>query len=144
MFESSLLTALAGDVTLAALLGTYGTPARPAIFADMAPQDAENAIDGELYLVFSISKSAANSISVDSFNVMVDIFSRGTSKVKLRAAAYRVEGLLDQQSLTHSRFSNIRFYRFSAGPVSAGDPRDNHYNIQLTARAVRSGWMSTL
>jgi hypothetical protein len=144
MFESSLLTTMAADGTLTALFGTYGTPARPAFFADMAPQDAENIIDGDAYLVFSIRKNISNSIAVDEFTVMFDIFSRGTSKKNQRAAAYEIEALLDQKSITSSRFSTIRFYRFSAGPVPTEDPRDSHYNVQMTARAGRSGWMVTL
>ena len=137
MFSSSLHTALSEDTTLAALLDTYQS--RPAVFADMAPENADKP-----YVVFRIIKSAANSISVDEFSVFIDYFERGTSKKNMKAAAFAIETLLDQKSLTHARFSNIRFSRFSAGPVPTMDPRDIHYNIQFMARAGRSGWMQTL
>ena len=137
MFDSSLHTALSGCTGLTAYLTTYQS--RPAIFADLAP---ENAV--KMYVVFSIQKSTSDHPSVDEFSVMIDIFDRGTSKKNLKAAAFEIEKLLDQKTLTHPRFYKIRFFRFSAGPVPELDPRDIHYNIQFSARADRYGWMQTL
>jgi len=140
MFESSLKTALAGDSTLTGLLSTYGSPARPSIFSDQAPEKAKTP-----YIVFTISKYNTDAIAVDRFNVYIDFWDYGYSRADARAAAFEMEALLDQQNLTHARFNTIRLYRFSAGFIeNVDDPRDIHYNLQLTARADRKGWMETL
>lgn len=145
MFDSALLTVLSNKKTLTAILNTYtpsGGSARPAIFGDVAPPDAEF-----IYLTFCIKKTPID-VTVDQFTVDINIFDRGTSKKKIEAAAFIVEEILDHQELTHPLFDKIRLFRSSGGtlPDATGgnDQRDLRYNLIFTARAARSGWMATL
>lgn len=137
MFDAALLTKLASDGALAGYLSTY--MGQPAIFSEDAPDAAV-----EPYLVFTITRLAADYPAVDTFNIFVDYFNRDTSRVDARKAMQRVEFLLDQVNLTSDRYDTIRVFYYSEGPVPDPDPRVIHRNIQFTARAGRKAWCQQL
>ena len=137
MFESSLLVLLKSDGELNELISTYNDDS--AIFSDFAPEDAELP-----YIVFKIDRTPSDHLSIDMFNIYVDYFDRGTSFVKAREASERIEFITDTKQLTHERYDKIRLYRASAGAVIETDPKEIHYNNQITARASRKKWMAQL
>ena len=130
MFESSLITFLADDDQLAALVETYA--GEPAIFSDEAPEDAEMP-----YIVVRIVPSATDNIAVESFAVFIDYYDNDKSRVESRKAAARIKLLLDRKKLTHARYNNIRLFYFDGSPMEEGDPRQIRYNLQFMARAGR-------
>jgi hypothetical protein len=130
MFESALVTFLADDEKLAALIEEYGE--EPAIFSDEAPEDAVMP-----YIVIRIVPSATDNIAVESFAVFIDFYDKDKSRVNSRKAAQRIKLILDRVSLSHARYNNIRMFYFDGSPVTEDDPRNIHYNLQFMARAGR-------
>lgn len=139
MFETALLTKLRSDGALAGYLSSYA--GAPAIFSDMAPDGAV-----EPYLVFSISLIGDDNVAAMAFNVYVDLYARDDSRANIRAAAQRVEFLLDHVTMSDAsgRFDTIRTFFYSAGPVPDTDSRKIHHNLQFTARAGRKAWAAQL
>lgn len=137
MFESSYLTLLKSDSALAALVATYDGEA--AIFTDQAPEDATLP-----YLVFKIDRYPSESLVVDRFFINNDYYDQGSSYADARKASERIEFLTDTNQLTHARYTKIRLYRASAGSVPDDDPREIHYNTQVTARASRKAFIDQL
>jgi hypothetical protein len=137
MIESALQLALASDGALAALVSTY--QGNPAIFSEDAPEDAVLP-----YIVYSVSRLAADHPAAEQFNVYVDYYDNGKSRANSRKAAQRIEFCLDQKTLANDRYDSIRVFYESAGPVPDPDPRVIHYNLQFTARAGRKAWAQQL
>ena len=133
MFESAILAALSEDVTLASYVSTYG--GSPAVFSEHAPEGAEMP-----YITFRIERDTTEALPVQAFSVFVDFWDYNKSRVNARAASERIEFLLDNKQFDHARYSNIRLFRFSAGPVEDSDPRSIHYNHLFSARAGRKKW----
>jgi hypothetical protein len=139
MFEGSLISLLRSDTGLAAFVSTYKTA--PAIFSDVAPEDAS--------LPFAETVIQENSVGdsvVASFTVLVDFYNSTESAVSARAFCQRVVELLDRQEINNdSRYHRIRFF-INSGPyrVEEGDPRDVHYRVQFSARAGRKKFIDEL
>lgn len=134
MIESAIINRLKSDAALTALLSAHG--GQPAIFSELAPEQAALP-----YLVIRCTRTATDNHAVQEFVVMTDYFNRDVSRANSRAAAERIEFLLDQQILTHERYSDIRINFFAGSPVEGSDPRDVHYNCQFQARATRKKWI---
>jgi len=130
MFESALITKLAADDILAYYLTEYS--GAPAIFSDLAPEDAVMP-----YAVVRIIRNSNECPAVQEFTVYVDYFDYDNSAVNSRKAAERIELILDRVHLEHAKYKTIRMFFFSGGPVIEPDPRAIHYNLQFTARAGR-------
>jgi hypothetical protein len=130
MFESALITKLADDNILADILTEYSSA--PAIFSDLAPEDAEMP-----YVVIRIIRSANECPAIQEFTVYVDYFDYDKSAADSRKAAERIELLLDRAHLEHARYKTIRIFFFAGSPVIEPDPRAIHYNLQFSARAGR-------
>jgi len=141
MFESSLLELFQSDPELVALVSTDGEGEykQPSIFSDLAPEEVDLP-----YIVFKIDRYPSDHLSVDRFFINVDYYGRGSSYEDARKASERVELLTDTKELTHSRYTHIRMYRASAGTVPEDDPREIHYNTQITARACRKSFIDNL
>jgi hypothetical protein len=132
MFEAALIKKLQADLTLTALISTYGTPARPSIFSDQAPEKAVKP-----YITFAIKRRRGPDELIQLFNVLIDFWATGPSVKNARAAAKRIELLLDQEILSTIDYSNIRMTFYSGGPIEDDDPRVIHQNLQFNARACR-------
>lgn len=130
MFESALLPVLQNDATLSALVDMF--KGRPAVFSDMAPESAP-----KRYVLFTIARAASGADPVQTFKINVDYFDHDVSGVDGRAAAGRIEMLLDGLQIDHARYSKIRIKFFSGGPVPETDPRAIHQNLTFQARAGR-------
>jgi hypothetical protein len=137
MFESTILTALQSDATLAALVTTYNNS--PAIFSDVAPEGAEMP-----YITFRITEGISNHPVIKTATLYTDYWHYGTSKAKARQAAERMELLLDKKEFEHERYSNIRVSFFSAGSVDEDDPKVIHYNQMYQCRMGRKKWSEQL
>ena len=61
-----------------------------------------------------------------------------------KEASERIEFLTDTIQLTHARYDKIRLYRASSGSVIESDPKEIHYNNQISARASRKKWIEQL
>lgn len=134
MFESALHQALAADGDLAELLSTY--EGAPAIFSDEAPAKAV-----EPYLIYRITRLSTENDAVQSFNIYLDYFDTGKSWARSRAAAFRIECMLDKVILTSERFDKIRLFYESDGSVP---DTEIHHNLQFSARATRKAWAQQL
>lgn len=135
MIESAIINALAVDPALRDLLSTYGPEASPAIFSGMAPEDAALP-----YVVLTIGRSEPEG-PIQGFRFQLDIFDSDKSAANVRAAAERIEFLLDECRLEHPRYSDIRIRMGDVEDVGGDDPRDIHINMQFSARATRTKWM---
>ena len=137
MFESSLLAVLAADSTLTDYLSTYGS--RPAIFSNSAPAQ----VDFD-YMVFTISDTGNGDSVVNEFRVSIDFFGYGKSGANIRSAIRRTIELLDRTHLTHDYYDSIRLFKGGIEFIETEDPKAQHYNLEFTARAGRSGWMDEI
>jgi hypothetical protein len=141
MFESSLLRVLQANTDITALLSTY--QGRPSIFSEFAPQDAELP-----YLIFRIGTIATMDVSIQRFNIVIDIYDKKTSYKNIRSVAFQTQLFLDRARIAHSRFGKIRIYYFSDGEVDEMglggareyDPRSIHWNMLFKARSGRKEW----
>jgi hypothetical protein len=138
MIEASIITALKADAVLTTYVSTYG--GSPAIFSEEAPEDANDP-----YITISLRRNASEDDSViQIFNLYVDYWDNSISRANSRAAAERIEFVLDHNTFDDSRYSGARCRFFSAGPVDEEDPRAIHHNLQFTIRAARKKWMQQL
>ncbi len=137
MFESSVLPVLQSDPELTSSITTFAN--LPAIFSDSAPKGAAMP-----YIVFRIERLGSNHLPIAQFVLYVDYWDYGTSKVKARKAAERIEFLLDRKVLEHERYSTIRVSFFSGGTVPDDDPKAIHYNQQFSIRASRKKWIDEI
>lgn len=140
MFASSLYNVLVNDTILTNYVSTFDktqTGSVPSIFKNSAPENIEFP-----YIVFRIYGTGGEDSSVDTFNVMIDIFDYGESGKDAILIERRIVELLDRMHLDHSYYDTIRFFRRGADFVEANkNPRAIQYNIRFRARAGRSGWM---
>lgn len=141
MFESALLTKLRSDATLLTYVEDFivNSGTVPAIFSDFAPESASMP-----YVVFRISQSAADHLGIMMFNVYIDYYDYNKSASNARKAVERIQYTLDRAVLEHSRFGYIRLYFFDSGKLEEADPRSIRYNMQFTARAGKSKWMTEI
>lgn len=135
MFENALLGRMISDGELCGYLSKFANA--PAVFSELAPEGATTP-----YIVFSISRDNADTPSVESFSVFVDIYGGSeSSRADNRRAAQRVEFLLDYAVLPQTdRYDTIRMFYESAAQVPDPDPRVVHYNLLFYARAGRKAW----
>jgi len=134
MFEGSLITFLAMDVTLAGLLEEF--EGKPGIFSSAAPQRAELP-----YIVFDIDKGAPENLAAASFDVILDIYDRVESGKVIREIAERVEFVCDREIITGDpRFGHIRLFYEDGREVENSDVKVRHYVLRLSARAGRKKW----
>jgi len=134
MFEGSLITLLAADSALVALLSTFESA--PAIFSSAAPQKAERP-----YIVFDIDKNAVENLAASGFDVTLDIYHRQESGKELRQIAERIEFVCDHvEIMTDDRFGTIRIYYEDGREVENSDVKIRHYVVRLSARAGRKKW----
>lgn len=134
MIESAIINKLAADAALTALLSTYGVS--PAIFSEEAPENAK-----EPYITIRLMRNSGPDSIIELFSLYVDYWDLKKSRVASRSAIERIEFVLDNAVLDHDRYSSIRIWHFSAGPVEGTDPRDIHHNIQFEIRACRKKWI---
>lgn len=137
MIEQIIIDTLKTDAALLQQLSTY--KGCPAIFSDSAPQDAILP-----YLVLTVSRNRGDDSAIQLFNIMIDYFDSGKSRIKSRFAIERIEFTLDNKILKSDRFDSIRTMYFADSSVPHDDPTDIHHNIQFTARAGRKKWMQQL
>ena len=136
MFEASLINYLKTVASVTALVGTYAGEA--AIFSYEAPEDCNLS-----YITCRIESSAEPSKVMEDFVVFVDYYDFNNSRLNCIEAARQLQYALDGKFLAHDHYLNIRFSYFSGSFVESDDPRDISYNLQFSARAVRSGFMAT-
>ena len=135
MFESSLKTILHADTVLAGYVTTYGAGAAPSIFSDFAPEGAELP-----YLVYKINYWNNQDVVIHRFSVVFDFYDYNVSAANARAAAFRLQYLLDHRKIESTRYGAIRFFMFGGERVIEDDPRAIHYNIEFDCRAGRKAW----
>lgn len=137
MIESIIISTLAADSALVALLATYNSA--PAIFSEEAPEEAE-----EPNITIGLTRNSGLDPTIQLFTLNVDFWDYDGSRVNSRAAAERIEFVLDRADLSTTRYSSIRCFFASGGPVSETDPRAIHYNSQFEIRAFRKKWIEQL
>jgi len=134
MFEGSLITLLAADSALTALLSTFESA--PAIFTGAAPQKAERP-----YIVFDIDKNAVENLAASGFDIVMDLYHRQESGKELREIAERIEFICDREEIkTDARFDTIRLFYEDGREVENSDVKIRHYVLRLSARAGRKKW----
>ncbi len=134
MFEGSLITLLAADTDLVALLSTFS--AEPAIFSSMAPQKAERP-----YIVFDIDVLAVENLAAQGFSIVLDIYEREESGKVMREIAERIEYVCDRTVIfTDPRYGQIRLFYEDGREVENSDIKIRHYVVRLSARAGRKAW----
>lgn len=129
MIESAIITALKNDAQLAALVSVFED--EPAIFSNVAPESKKHP-----YLVVRVSVSPVDLV-IATFDLYIDYFDRGESRVNARKAAECVEFILDNAILEHKRYANCRIRYYSGGFVEGDDPLEIHYNQLFIGRAGR-------
>jgi len=136
MIEKTIIDALRGDAALALIVTTYN--GNPAIFSELAPEEAT-----EPYITVNITRNESiGDLILHDFNVMVDIWGRDSTRVSVREASERIEYIFDNKQFnSDARYDTIRTWFVSGGWIEEADPRDVHYNHQLTARAGRKKWI---
>jgi hypothetical protein len=137
MIESIIISTLAADTALAAILTTY--EGAPAIFSEEAPENAE-----EPNVTISLTRANGPDPTIQLFTLNVDYWDYGKSRADSRTAAERIEFVLDRADLEHARYSSIRCFFASGGPLTETNPRAIHYNLQFEVRAFRKKWMEQL
>jgi len=136
MFEGSLITFLAADSALVALLSPFGTPAGPAIFSSAAPQRAVLP-----YIVFDIDVNAVENLAASGFDVIIDIYDRQESGKNLRDIAERIEIVCDREIIYNDdRYGQIRLFWEDSREVENSDVKIRHRVCRLSARAGRKKW----
>lgn len=143
MFDAILITTLRNDAELASYVSTHtlkNGSTIPAMFGNSAPEGVNFP-----YITTRISDVGNDDDSVvDAFAVTINIFGYGKSGINERNASKRIIALLDREHLSDDYYDNIRFLKSGNDYVETKDPKAQHYNVRFSARAGRSGWMSTL
>lgn len=134
MFEGSLITYLAADSALVALLSTYKSA--PAIFSNVAPQKAEKP-----YIVFDINEYETENLAASGFDIDFEIIDFVGSAKTVRGIAERIKFICDHNCITgDARFDTIRMYRQSGREIELKDIEKRKYIFSMTARAGRKKW----
>lgn len=139
MFEKALITLLAADSALVALLSTFES--EPAIFSSAAPQKATRP-----YIVFDIDKFAVENTAASGFDIPLDIWIRKESGKEMREIAERIEFACDLKVIltdAGGRFQAIRLFYEDGREVENNDIKIRHYVVRLSARAGRKKWAET-
>lgn len=140
MFEKALITLLAADSALVALLSTFESA--PAIFTGAAPQKAERP-----YIVFDMDKIAVENLAASGFDIVLDIYIREESGKEMREIAERIEFVCDRALIrvdVGGRFQAIRLFYEDGREVENSDVKIRHYVLRLSARAGRKKWAEQL
>jgi hypothetical protein len=136
--EAALVNHLRSDTSVIQYVNTFN--GNPAIFSDIAPQEAE-----ELYVVLDVQRSAApDNLAVHNFLVDVDIYSGKNDAVNTRALTMAIEFTLDRVILNCDEYKTVRFSFESSGHVDNRDIKIKHYNMQFSARGSRYAWMQQI
>ena len=135
--EGAILEALRGESAITDLVSTFA--GYPAIFTDIAPQQAE-----KTYMVFDVQKTPSDNLAVDIFLIDIDVYYNGLSAVDARELLFQVEILLDRAVLECTNYMTVRFYRDSDGYVDNSDIKIGHYNQQFEARGTRKRWIDNI
>ncbi len=136
MFEKALITLLAADSALGALLSTFESD--PAIFSGAAPQKAERP-----YIVFNIDKNAVENLAASGFDIVLDVYIRKESGKEMREIAERIEFVCDRAVIVTDaggRFQAIRLFWEDGREIENLDVKIRHYVVRLSARAGRKKW----
>lgn len=138
MFEASLISLLAADSALVALLSSF--EGAPAIFSSVAPQKATRP-----YIVFDIDKFSVENLAASSFSVVLDIYIRKESGKDMRDIATRITYICDRVIMDNdTRFGQIRLFYEDGREVENTDIKIRHYVVRLSARAGRKEWAAQL
>lgn len=138
MFEASLITLLAADSALVALLSSFSSA--PAIFTGMAPQKAEPP-----YIVFDMDETTTDGRVVSAFDIVIDIYDRQESGKNMRDIATRLKYVCDLAEIkTDPEYSTIRLSWEDGREVENSDVKVRHYVTRISARAGRQAWAAQL
>jgi hypothetical protein len=140
MIESTILTALTADTELLKLVSIF--KGQPAIFDTAAPEGATKP-----YITYRIEWRGSPNGDMMEFSLYTDYWDQGNSRANARKAIERIEFIFDRQIFESERYSMIRVFFMSAGPVDPGegeDQRNIHYNALFDARACRKKWIDQL
>ena len=140
MIEKAFIDLLAADVTLVALLSEF--EGQPAIFSNVAPQNAELP-----YIVFDVEVAAGENRAAAAFDIFCDVWHRAESGVDIRQIAERIEYVCAHMRVdvdAGGRFQAIRFFYEDGFEVENTDPEIRHYVATVSARAGRKKWCEQL
>lgn len=137
--EAAITQRLRADTTITQYVSTFN--GSPAIFSDIAPQQAERP-----YVVFDVQNTndSVNNLGVNAFVIDVDIYAGRNDHSKIRALGQRIIFSLDRTILKCDNYTTIRLYFESEGHVENQDIKITHYNMQFYARGCRYAWMQQL
>jgi|TARA_R100000750_G_scaffold23265_1_gene15186 hypothetical protein len=135
--EASIIKHLRTDSNVTQYVNTFN--GSPAIFSDIAPQEAER-----VYLVLDVQTIPSDNLAVDNFLIDIDIYGGKSDTVNIRALTMAVEFAMDREILNCDLYKTIRLYRETKGFVDNRDIKIVHYNMQISGRGSRYAWMQQI
>lgn len=136
MFEAKVIDTIQ-TINSVALLSTYA--GRPSIFSGMAPEDVDFP-----YVVINIEEELPEDSIITRFRINVECFDYNTTEKNIRIIMFDITNALDNITLQHFRYGDIRIRRDIQFKIDVPDPRGIHYRMEFTARGSRTFWAKTI